>query len=145
MSFMLHRQRGTPGSPKPMIGSNIPFSRMVWNRTFVILSSNVMCVNATRKKRSNLRAHYNLFRFRLLFWWISLWILLQAYPNREINQSSWWLFISFPSILISVLFNTHLLCSFPYICVFFYIYIFYISSFISFHKIIQIKNFDIKS
>ena len=53
-------------------------------------------------------AHYNLFRFHLLFGGISLWILLPAYPNQEINQSSWWLFISFPSMLIYVLFNTHL-------------------------------------
>jgi hypothetical protein len=41
-------------------------------------------------------------------WRVSLWILLQAYPNWEINQSSWWLLIAFTSILIYVLFNTHL-------------------------------------
>jgi hypothetical protein len=67
-----------------------------------------MCVNATRDKQSNLRTHYNCFRFHLLFGGISLWILLQDYPNREINQSSWWLLITFPSMLISALFNTHL-------------------------------------
>jgi hypothetical protein len=69
----------------------------------------VRCVNATREKQTNLWAHYNHFRFHLLFGGISLWILLQAYPNREINQSSWWLLISFPSMLIFALFNTHLL------------------------------------
>jgi hypothetical protein len=65
-----------------------------------------MCVNATREKQSNLQAHYNRSRFHLLFGRTSLWILLQAYPNREINQSSWWLLITFPSMLISALFNT---------------------------------------
>jgi hypothetical protein len=67
-----------------------------------------MCVNATREKHSNLRAHYNHSQFHLLFGRISLWILLPAYPNQEINQSSWWLLIAFPSMLIYVLFNTHL-------------------------------------
>jgi hypothetical protein len=32
-------------------------------------------------------AHYNRFRFHLLFGRISLWTLLPAYPNQEINQS----------------------------------------------------------
>jgi hypothetical protein len=67
-----------------------------------------MCVNATREKQSNLWAHYNHSRFHLLFGRISLWILLPTYPNHEINQSSWWLLIAFPSMLIFVLFNTHL-------------------------------------
>jgi predicted RND superfamily exporter protein len=67
-----------------------------------------MCVNATRDKQSNLRAHYNRSRFHPLFGRTSLWILLQAYPNREINQSSWWLLIVFPSMLIFALFNTRL-------------------------------------
>jgi hypothetical protein len=67
-----------------------------------------MCVNAIREKYSNLWAHYNRSRFHLLFGRTSLWILLQAYPNWEINQSSWWLLITFPSMLISALFNTHL-------------------------------------
>jgi hypothetical protein len=53
-------------------------------------------------------AHYNHSRFHLLFGRISLWILLPAYPNREINPSSWWLLIAFPSMLISTPFNTHL-------------------------------------
>jgi hypothetical protein len=65
-----------------------------------------MCVNATREKQSNHRAHYNRSRFHLLFGRISLWILLLVYPNREINPSSWWLLIAFPSILIYVPFNT---------------------------------------
>jgi hypothetical protein len=26
LSFMLHPQQGIPGSPKPMAGSNVPFS-----------------------------------------------------------------------------------------------------------------------
>ena len=84
------------------------FSGMVWNKTFVILWSNVRCVNITGEKQSNLLAHYNRFQFHLLFGGISLWILLQAYPNREINQSSWWLLIAFPSMLISAPFNTRL-------------------------------------
>jgi hypothetical protein len=67
-----------------------------------------MCVNATREKQSNLRAHYNHSRFHLLFGRISLWILLSTYPNRAINPSSWWLLITFPSMLISVPFNTRL-------------------------------------
>jgi hypothetical protein len=41
----------------------------------------------TREKQSNLLAHYNRFGFHLLFGGISLWILLKAYPNREINHS----------------------------------------------------------
>jgi hypothetical protein len=36
--------------------------------TSVILSLNVRCVNATREKQSNLRAHYNRFRFHLSIW-----------------------------------------------------------------------------
>ena len=67
-----------------------------------------MCVNATREKQSNLQAHYNRSRFHLLFGRISLWILLPAYPNWEINPSSWWLLIAFPSMLIFAPFNTHL-------------------------------------
>jgi hypothetical protein len=67
-----------------------------------------MCVNATREKQSNRRAHYNRSRFHLLFGRISLWILLLAYPNREINLSSWWLLVAFPSMLISTPFNTRL-------------------------------------
>jgi hypothetical protein len=68
----------------------------------------VMCVNATREKQSNPRAHYNCSRFHLLFGRISLWILLLAYPNQEINPSSWWLLIAFPSMLIYTPLNTHL-------------------------------------
>ena len=68
----------------------------------------MMCDNATREKHSNRRAHYNRCRFHLLFGRISLWILLLTYPNREINHSSWWLLITFPSMLISALFNTRL-------------------------------------
>jgi hypothetical protein len=68
----------------------------------------VVCFNVTREKQSNLWAHYNRSRFHLLFGRISLRILLLAYPNREINPSSWWLLIAFPSMLISVPFNTHL-------------------------------------
>jgi hypothetical protein len=68
----------------------------------------VTCVNATRDKYSNRRAHYNCSRFHLLFGRISLWILLPAYLNQEINPSSWWLLIAFPSMLISMPFNTHL-------------------------------------
>jgi hypothetical protein len=67
-----------------------------------------MCVNATREKQSNHRAHYKCYRLHLLFGRISLWILLPAYPNREINPSSWWLLIAFPSRLISTPFNTRL-------------------------------------
>jgi hypothetical protein len=67
-----------------------------------------MCVNATREKQSNHRAHYNCSRFHLLFGRISLQILLLTYPNREINPSSWWLLIAFPSMLIYAPFNTHL-------------------------------------
>ena len=67
-----------------------------------------MCVNATREKHSNLRAHYKCSRIHLLFGRTSLWILLQAYPNREINQSSWWLLIVFPSMFIYAPFNTRL-------------------------------------
>jgi hypothetical protein len=76
--------------------------------TFVILSLNVMCDNATREKQSNIQAHYNRSRFHLLFGRISLWILLLAFPNREIKQSSWWFLIAFPSMLIFVPFNTRL-------------------------------------
>jgi hypothetical protein len=68
----------------------------------------MMCDNATREKHSNCRAHYNRCRFHLLFGWISLWILLPAYPNQEINPSSWWLLIAFPSMFISLPFNTRL-------------------------------------
>jgi hypothetical protein len=67
-----------------------------------------MCVNTTKEKQSNILAHYNCFRFHLLFGGISLWILLSADLNREINQSSWWKLIIFPSMLIYMLFDTHL-------------------------------------
>jgi hypothetical protein len=67
-----------------------------------------MCVNATREKQSNLWAQYNHSQFHLLFGRISPWILLSAYTNREINMSSWWLLISFPSMLIYAPFNTRL-------------------------------------
>jgi hypothetical protein len=67
-----------------------------------------MCVNTTREKELNRRAHYNHSRFHWLFGRISLWILLPAYPNREINPSSWWLLIAFSSMLISAPFNTRL-------------------------------------
>jgi hypothetical protein len=65
-----------------------------------------MCVNATREKQSNRRAHYNCSQFHLLFGRISLWILLPTYPNREIKPSSWWWLIDFPSMLIFAPFNT---------------------------------------
>ena len=67
-----------------------------------------MFVNATREKQSKPEAHYNRFRSHLLFGGISLWISLLAYLNWAINQSSWWYLITFPSMLIFVLFNTHL-------------------------------------
>jgi transposase InsO family protein len=41
----------------------------------------VRCVNATREKQSNLRAHYNRFLFHLLFGRISLWTLLPGLPK----------------------------------------------------------------
>jgi hypothetical protein len=53
-------------------------------------------------------AHSNRFRFHPLVGGTSLWILLWDYLNQEIIISSWWLWIVFPSILIYVLFNTHL-------------------------------------
>ena len=75
MNYMSHPQLGIQGLPKPMNGSNVLFSGMVWNKTFIILCLNVMFVHATREKQSNLLAHYNCFQFHLLFVGISLWIL----------------------------------------------------------------------
>jgi hypothetical protein len=69
---------------------------------------NLMCVNTTTEKQSNLWAHYNHSQFHLLFGRISQWILLSAYPNWVIHPSSWWLLITFPSMLISAPFNTYL-------------------------------------
>jgi hypothetical protein len=67
----------------------------------------VRFVNTTREKQSKLWAHSNRFRSPLLFGEIFLWISLLAYLNQTISQSSWWLSIVFPNMLISVLFNTH--------------------------------------
>jgi hypothetical protein len=73
---MLQPQLGTLGLPKPMTGSNVLFFWDGMKHDVHNLWLNVMCVNATRVKQSNLQAHYNRFRFHLLFGGISLWILL---------------------------------------------------------------------